>query len=266
MAGRVARDGIALKRPSIVSYGLKVREGTGETIMTAATKIDSLWHIKNCPLFSALSPEEMKAIKNATKMYELPKNQTVPPPPGGEPTLFIVKKGHVQLTYIDEGGHEAVVILLGPGDVFGSLDPENEAYGEQCRTVSDVCLCSINRSRFENMVRKYPNLAFRLTKLSFLRINRLQVRLAEMMMRQADERLALALLDLDQQVGRDEANGKRKLALSLTHADLSKLIGTSREMVTMLFAKFRKAGVIDTDKGWIYILDQAGLKKMASRA
>jgi len=188
---------------------------------------DKLWHIKQCPLFSAMSPEEMRAIGSAAQMYELGKNKVIPPPPEGKPSLFVVKKGHVQLTYTDESGNEAVVILLGPGDVFGSLDPSDITFGEHCRTVSAACICRSSRQRFESMLHKYPDLAFRLTKFSPLRISRLQVRLAEMMMRQADQRLALALLDLDLQVGRDEPDGRRKLTLALTHADLAKLIGTS---------------------------------------
>ncbi len=234
--------------------------------MTTQPPNTKLWHIKNCPLFSALSPDEMHAIEAAAQMNEYPKNKLVPPPPEGEPSLFVVKKGHVQLTYVDDSGNEAVVMMLGPGDMFGSLDDEGGGFGEYCRTVSDACLCRISRPKFEHMLQKYPNLAFRLTKFSLLRINRLQVRVAEMMMRQADARLALTLLDLDQQVGRTEADGRRKLGLGLTHSDLAKLIGSSREMVTMLFRKFRAAKLVETEKGWIYLLDVDGLKQMASRS
>jgi CRP-like cAMP-binding protein len=233
---------------------------------TQATPTDKLWHIKNCPLFSALSTEELEAIKAASEMYEMGRNRMLPAPPQDEPSLFVVKKGHVQLTYTDEQGNEAVVILLGPGDVFGSLDSTDLTFGEHCRTVSDACICRISRPRFEAMLHKYPTLAFSLTKFSLLRISRLQVRLAEMMMRQADERLALALLDLDRQVGRDEPGGRRKLTISLTHADLAKLIGTSREMVTILMGKFRQQSLVESEKGWIYLKDLGGLKKMATRS
>lgn len=225
-----------------------------------------LWHIKNCPLFRELTHDELLAIRSAAQMYDLSKNKAVPAPPGDEPSLFIVKKGHVQLSYVDEGGKEAVVILLGPGDVFGSLAADDDRFGQHCRTVSEASVCRISRPRFESMLRKYPDLAFTLTKLSMSRIQRLQVRLAEMMMRPANERLALALLDLDGQVGRDEPDGRRKLGLALTHADLAKLIGTTREMVTILFSKFRKAGWIQTEKGWIYLADMDGLRALAGKA
>lgn len=228
------------------------------------TAVDpKLWHIQQCPLFSAMSQEEKRVVRAASEMIELPRNKMIPAPPKSDPSLYVVKKGHVQLTYTDASGKEAVVILLGPGDVFGSLDPDEAPFGEHCRTVSDACICRISQFRFDGLLRKYPDLAYRLTKFSMLRINRLQVRLAEMMMRQADQRLALALLDLDRQVGRDQPDGRRKLGLALTHADLGKLIGTSREMVTILLKKFREKGLVEVDKGWIFLTDLEGLEKLA---
>jgi CRP/FNR family transcriptional regulator, cyclic AMP receptor protein len=232
-------------------------------MQTQAT--DKLWHIKQCPLFSALTEDEMQAINSAAQLVQVGKTKVVPPPPEGEPSLFVIKRGHVQLTYSDGDGNEAVVIVLGPGDVFGSLENDETAFGEHCKALADVCLCRINRPRFEDLLQKYPSLAFRLTKFSMLRIRRLEVRLAEMMMKQADERLALALLDLDQQVGKDDEKGRRKLNLTLTHADLAKLIGTSREMVTMIMGKFRKNGHLDTEKGWIYIKNIDGLRSVVGR-
>lgn len=229
-----------------------------------APVLDSkLWHITQCPLFSALSEKEREAVRSASEMIELPKNQVVPAPPPDEPSLYVVKRGHVQLTYTDIEGEEAVVMLLAPGDVFGSLVSDESAYGEHCRTVTEACLCRVGRERFDGLVRRFPDLATRLTKLSFLRIQRLQVRLAQMMMLPAEARLARALLDLDDQVGRDAGTTGRKLTLPLTHANLAKLIGTSREMVTHLVGRFRKAGLIRTEKGWIYLLDPAGLRAMA---
>lgn len=232
------------------------------SILSAGEK---LWHIKHCPLFAALPAQELDAVVAASELIQVGKNAVVPPPPGGEPALFFLKRGHIQLTYTDDAGQEAVVILLGPGDVFGSLDDSPSHFGEHCRAVSDSCLCVISKSRFSKLVQEQPNLAISLAKSSFARINRLQIRLAEMMTRHADERLALALLDLDQQVGRDEPDGSRKLNLAITHADLAKLIGTSREMVTMLLGKFRQRGLVESRKGWLYLRDRHALSALVHR-
>lgn len=228
---------------------------------------DKLWHIKQCPLFSVLNEAEMHAIEESTRMVELARNAVVPPPTGNEPALYIVKKGHVELTYVDEDGREAAVMILEPGDVFGDLSSHGEQsalFGEHCKTISPACLCSISRSRFETLVQRFPDLAFRLSKLSLLRIHRLQVRLAEMMMRPSEARLASALLELDRQVGRDELHGGRRLGIGLSHADLGKLIGTSREMVTILMKRFREAGLVETPKRWIVLKDLKRLEEIAA--
>jgi CRP/FNR family transcriptional regulator len=215
-----------------------------------------------------MTPEEQHAIGTASDLIQLRRNQVLPSPPPDEPCLYVIKRGHVQLTYSDEQGREAVVILLGPGDVFGGVDPGDTTFAEYCKCLSEACLCRISRSRFLEMLSRYPNLGYALTKFSLLRIRRLQVRLAEMMMRSADERLVLALLDLNAQIGRDEPDGRRKLTIPLTHADLAKLIGTSREMVTILLGRLRKAGLVDSEKGWLYInnLDQLRALSPASPA
>ncbi len=58
--------------------------------MKATSAGDKLWHIKQCPLFSAMSAEEMHAIGSAAQMYEVAKNKVIPPPPEDEPSLFVV--------------------------------------------------------------------------------------------------------------------------------------------------------------------------------
>lgn len=222
-----------------------------------------IWHLKQCPLFSILTEEEKVQIARTTQMVELERNQTVPPPPENEPALYIVKRGNIELTYANAQGDKAAVMILGPGDVFGALTVEGEsAFGESCRTLTEAGLCSIGRSRFEELIRRFPDLAFRLTKLSLLRIHRLQVRLAEMMMKPAEARLALALLELNEQVGRDHLSG-RKLGIPLSHADLARLIGTSREMVTILMRRFRESNLVETPKRWIVLKDLEGLRGVA---
>ncbi len=229
--------------------------------MEAALK---LWHVKACPLFTELTQQQRDHIAKTVDMIELENKRVVPPPPADDPSLYIVKKGHVQLSFVDEEGHEAVVLVLGPGDVFGALTPEDQsAFGEHCRTIEGAVLCRIGRERFEALVRNFPDLAFRLTKLSFLRIRKLQVRLAEMMMKPAEVRLALALLDLSKQVGREMSDGRIKLTLPLSHADFGKLIGTSREMVSILLKKFRNQGLVESSKGWTYLRDVERLEELA---
>ncbi len=221
----------------------------------------NLWHLRQCPLFQALDERELGAVFHASRIVGLGPEEIVPAASGEEPSLWIVKRGHVKLAYVDESGHQATVLVLSPGDIFGSLVSDDARdYGEHCRTITSCCLARIGRARFESLMARHPGVAFTITKSSFNRIHRLQVRLADLMVRPAEARLALVLLDLGRNVGEDGADGCRAIRLPLSHSDLAQLIGTSREMVTHVMGRFRRSGWVGTPKGEIQLLDVPALE------
>jgi len=223
-----------------------------------------LWHLKQCPLFSRLSSEELDAIYAASQVVSLGPEEIVPPADSGEAALWIVKRGHVKLSYVDAGGREATVLVLGPGDIFGGVHGAND-YGEHCRTMSACCLCRIGKARFDHLMRKFPDIAYTINKANFDRIHRLQVRMAEMLMRPIDQRLAVALLDLDRQVGEESADPPgRAIPLPLSHRDLAMLVGSSREMVTHVMKRLRSQGLVDATRKQLVLLDLEGLRELAA--
>lgn len=221
----------------------------------------AVWHLKNCPLFAALEPRELGEIFHQSRIVGLGPNEIVPGAGGDEPSLWVVKRGHVKLGYVDHEGHTATVLILGPGDLFGSvMEGGARDYGEHCSTITSACLCRISASRFEALLRKYPQVAYSLMKANFSRIHRLQARLADFMVRPAEARLALVLLDLNREIGEDAPEGGRVLALPLSHQDLAQLIGSSREMVTHLLGRFRRRGVVATTRERIVLTDRTALE------
>jgi CRP-like cAMP-binding protein len=225
--------------------------------------MSELWHHKNLELFRGLSEADAAAMERTLEIVALRKNQLAPLRDGEERGLFVVLQGHVRLTYTDARGAEAVVVVLGPGDFFGSLEDDGSDYGAHCRALTNARLGRLSAAEFDALVKKSPHLALKLTKMSMSRVQRLQVRLAEMMLRTVSERLALTLLGLAEQVGREEAGGKVRLMLWLTQSDLGKLIGSSREMVCKVMKEFQSAGLVDVDKGWINLVSLDGLRERA---
>lgn len=225
----------------------------------------ALWHLKCCPLFSEMSPKELGDVVRPGNVVSFSPDEPIPmESTDGEPALWVVKRGHVKQSFVDSEGRQATVLVLGPGDIFGSLfalgDDNVEDYGEHCRTMTSVCLCRISRQHFESLIAKYPNVAYRLTKSNFQRIHRLQARLADLLMRPAEARLALVLMELKGLVGVPDEEEGIALDLPLAHSDLAQLIGSSREMVTHLLGKFRRAGIVRTSRERIVLLDAEALK------
>lgn len=204
------------------------------------------WHLKKSPLFSTLSREEMQALRHEGEPIDVwwP-NRLVPLGRSEEPSLYLVKMGYVRVVGIEESGEESTPMILGPGDMFGTLSEAGGGFAGVCRTVTPACLIRISRSRFERLAAGHPRVAMTLTRISLMGIRRLEVRLAQMAMRPAPARLAAVLLDLDAQAGQAFPEG-RVIDLPLSQTDLAKLAGTTREYVTRTLKTFR-------EKGWVEV-------------
>lgn len=223
----------------------------------------ALWHLKNCPLFTALTPAELGAVFECSRIVSFGAKEIVPTASLEEPAFWVIKRGHVKLTYIDHNGNQATVMILSPGDIMGShVGDDQDGYGEHCETITSVCLCRITQTRFRQLLDKHPNVVYQVTKSSFQRIYRLQARLADLMVRSVEPRLALVLLDLERQVGEDDPQGGRLLGIPLSHSDLAHLIGSSREMVTHVIGRFRKQGLVSTARERIVLHDLPALEEI----
>ena len=227
------------------------------------------WHLKQCPLFRMLEEKELKDLATVSHIISFGPSEIVPLQSDGDGNIWFVKRGFLKMGYTDAGGHQAVVMLLSPSDFFGALTPiRPESFGEHCTTLTSVCLVRITRDRLETLLRRKPDVAVQLAHTSFDRIQRLQLRLAEVMMRPVEARVAMTLLELNRLCGvnADEAGRRRRLELPLSHGDLAQLVGSSREMVTYVLRRFRESGLVETSRKEIVLLDPEGLEAVRDTA
>ena len=182
----------------------------------------------------------------------------------GPTSVWLVQDGLLGLTYGDAEGRDATVLLLGPGDYFGLLDDEDgPEYGQSAVALRPSLLYRVERNRLERLVGQHPHLARRLARSSWRRIDRLQRRLAEIMTRPVRQRLAALLLDTAESYGEDGRDGGRSLGLTLTHDDLARLVGSSREMVSKVMGQFRASGWVRSARRTVELLDREALGGVA---
>lgn len=231
---------------------------------------NKLWHVKQCPLFDAMEGEDLRALTDLANVVSYGPMEIIPSDTFSEQSVWVVKRGHIKLNYSDVNGRQAAVLLLSPGDFFGSLNPPPasarakplaEAFGEHCETLTAACLCRFPRNRFDTFLKRHPDLALRLAHATFDRIARLQIRLADLMTRSAESRLALVLLELALLAGHQTPRGL-VIDVPVTHADLAQLIGTSREMVSYVMRRFRDEGYLESGRKEILLLDPRSLEEV----
>ena len=171
----------------------------------------------------------------------------------------------MSLTYGDVEGKDATVLLLGPGDLFGAMEGSEELdYSQNVVALKSTVLCRMTQQQMESLLNRFPELGYRITKFSWRRIARLQQRLAEIMTKSVKVRLATLLTNLADEYGQDTGDGGRSVGLTVTHDDLARLVGSSREMVSKVMGSYRENGLIRSSRRQIELVDRDELRRMSA--
>src|SRR3989441_5647823 len=186
-----------------------------------------------------------KARGGTTKEYR--KKTTVFSQGGPADAVFYIEKGKVKLTVLSTRGKEAVVAILGNGDLFG----EGSLAGQPLRmaTATAMTECSILRVQKETMVRMLHNEpAFSERFMSYLlsRNVRIEEDLVDQLFNSSEKRLARILLLLTR-FGKD---GQHEAVVPrISQETLAEMVGTTRSRVSFFMNKFRKLGFIHYNGG-----------------
>jgi CRP/FNR family transcriptional regulator, cyclic AMP receptor protein len=235
---------------------------TESLAVSAADEGKKLWYLKHIKLFAGLSWKEMRHLQRITKMETYAKGQLLylPGDPSGE--VFLLKKGRVKISKVNDDGREALLSILEPGEIFGEVEVVTGDHRQTLvQALEKSMVCEIRREDFDQYLEKYPHVGGRVIKLMGLRLRAIESRIGEMVFKSAPARLATMLLNLAETMGRSEDRGIR-LQARLTHQNLANLIGTSRETVSTLLGQFSQRGLVLQDHRQIVILDSDGLAQV----
>ncbi|MGE5663556.1 MAG: Crp/Fnr family transcriptional regulator [Deltaproteobacteria bacterium] len=194
-------------------------------------------------LLRGLPDAEVRGI--AAKLVErrFPRDAVVFHEGSDADALFIVKSGFVKLVALSEEGTEAILHIVRPGDVFGELAVTEPVRPFTAVALTDAVLSVLPRAALRDLLESSPAFARNLLELLSKRLGQVEREFAGLINAWAHHRLARELLHLAVDLGVETRDGTL-IPLRLTHEELSNLIGTTRETVTILLRKFEDMGII----------------------
>ncbi len=220
-----------------------------------------IWYLQRINLFKEIPADDMEELARVTRMELAKKKETIFLPGESSQQVYLLKTGRVKISRISEEGRELTIALLGPGEIFGELEIlEGSARDTIAETMEDSQLCVIQKEQFLSLIRKRPELSFRLTKLIGLRLRRIESRVEDLVFRDVPSRLAHLLLQLSEEYGKATPEGIL-LDIKITHQEMANLIGSIRETVSATLGEFKKEGLITFEGRKIIILSLELLKK-----
>lgn len=229
---------------------------------TNAAESKKLWYLKQIKLFAGLSWKEMRELQRITKMETYPKGQLVYLPGDSSDTVYLLKKGRVKISRVNDDGKEMLLTILEPGEIFGEVEALSGDHRETLvQALDHTLVCEIRREDFDHYLHKYAHVGGRVLKLMGARLRTIESRIGELVFKSAPARLATVLLRLAESMGVEENRGVR-LQAKLTHQNLASLIGTSRETVSTLISQFSQRGLLVQENRQILILDKDRLAQI----
>ena len=195
------------------------------------------------PLFDGLAPESVERLMSRSVERNYPK-QTVVIHEGDDPTgMYVIVSGRVRAYLTDANGKEFVLATHGEGEYFGELALLDDApRSASVATVEPCRLLVLSRASFEECLLQNPELALQLLKGLARRVRRLTESARTLALKDVFGRITALLQDLAV-----ERDGVLVIEERLTHQEIARRIGSSREMVSRILKDLETGGYIEVD-------------------
>lgn len=221
------------------------------------SQYDKFLLIRNYDLWCHLSDEEYEELNIAHHFIEAKKGDYIYFDSHHLNKLYFVKDGYIKIGYIDESGNEIIKEIIKDGEIFGQFSLErNNLNGEFARAYKrDVSLCAFSIEDFEQLLKKRPDLAIKYSKQVGEKLRRAEFRLITMLNKDVRSRLLAFFYHLAIMDGYDGSTPSWMIENFMTHDDIGKLIGSSRQTVTTFINQLEEEGLIKINRKKILIPD-----------
>lgn len=207
--------------------------------------------LKNIPLFATLTDKELEDISRVAIRKTFPKNTVLFTEGDTTDSLYVICSGKVKVTINDSEGNEIILSMLGQGEYFGEMALiDGEPRSACVMTKEPTELMILSKKDFMEIFSSNP-IAFSLLKGMIKRLRDANKKIESLALLDVYGRIARLLLQLakrhDDQLVVEER---------LTHQEIANMIGSSREMVSIILKELTVGGYIAIDKKHITILKQ----------
>lgn len=225
-------------------------------------EMTKLWYLRNLEKFNSLSDEERTLITAHTRLIKLNKKDVLYFQGSKDNGVYLLKAGALKVTRQAPKGNEIILDILRPGTVLGEIAGNGGAErDESAIAVEDSAVCVIDKSDFVRVIKDLPGFTAMAKRFKGASGCEIENKLLELLYRSVEQRLALTLLKLLNDFGVAHKDG-RMIDLNLTQSDYADLIASTRETVSSVLGKLRKAGVISYSGRKIVVLSEDALKEL----
>lgn len=230
------------------------QQRTGEAHGVSNGKLSVL---RKHPYFADLAPEAFDQLCRYAKHSTLKRGATIFAKGDPGTSLFAVISGTVKISISSPDGRNAILNLIGAGEIFGEVALLDGLARTADATANTNCeLFTIDRREFIPFVRSQPELAMKFIELLCTRLRWTSDQVEQVILQNLPGRLASALLRLSE---------KHKLApqgrtIAITQQEISEMVGMTRESINKQLRAWAARDWVRLEHGAIVVLKPAPLQ------
>jgi CRP-like cAMP-binding protein len=225
-------------------------------VAVAAVRTSPTRRLRGLKDISWLTARQLDKLSDALTVSVVEKRAIIFDEKHSPDSAYILLAGVARITCLNRKGQRTLVIMVAPGMIpcFPPAVP-GISYNFRCEAVT---VCRIGTIELESLVEISLEIASadfkRMASIYVGRWDLVQLRCANFMSCTLKERLALILLELSENFGASDGNGKGvRLTLPARHRDLAELVGASRPRLTEHLIWFEGKHFISRDKRQLII-------------
>ena len=232
------------------------RDKTGGPRAPASSKLSVL---RKHPIFSDLAPDAFDQLCRYAQPTTLKRGATLFAKGDPGHSLYAVLSGTVKISVSSPDGRNAILNLIGAGEVFGEISVLDGRVRSADAIANTNCeILVIDRRDFLPFVHSQPALAMKFIELLCGRLRWTSDQVEQIILQDLPGRLASALLGLTE---------KRKLetasrTIAITQQEISEMVGMTRESINKQLRAWAARDWLRLEHGAIVVLNADPLREL----
>jgi CRP/FNR family transcriptional regulator, nitrogen oxide reductase regulator len=223
-------------------------------------KAERLGSLRRSGLFTGISDHECAHIASAARKRTFARHETLFMQGQEVRNLILLQSGIVKHTQVSPDGDEALLRISSAGDIV-CVQGLSSIRCHTCSGRATVeCRALVwEQDQMQNYLALYPCLGINMTRILAAQLNELEERFCEVATERLTRRLALLLLRLSKQMGKQPGSGNRIL---LSREEIAQMAGATVFSISRMLSQWSDQGLILTGREAVIVCDPERLELM----
>ncbi len=218
--------------------------------------------LREVPIFSELHEEQIGTIMEMTVRRTFQKNTMIVIEEDSADTLYIIDKGSVKITRLNDEGREVILAILGSSEFFGEMALlDGQGRSANVMALDDTVMFTLTRRDFLDVLNRFPSISIQLLREMTSRLRKSDQQIKSLSLSAAEHRIGIALHRIAEDMGIFKM-GQVVIKRLPYQQDIANMAGTSRETVSRMLKSLEEKGILEREGRRLILKDYASFTRL----